>query len=130
MAPLPDPHAPKKRVLIVDDEPYIVLVLRSRLEHHGYETVEAFTGKEALEQARDTSPDLVLLDFFLPDIMGNKVLGAFRKDTALFKKPIIMMSAFHSREADLWKREGATDVLFKPIDTEELIGKIEKYLRD
>lgn len=119
----------RKRILIVDDEPYIVMVLRSRLEHHGYEIEEAFTGSEGYDRARKSPYDLMLLDFLLPDMLGNEVCRQIRKNERLKDLPIIMITAFADQRPDAFLEHGAADIIYKPIDDVELLTKIRKHMR-
>ncbi len=117
-----------KRILVVDDEPYMVLLMRGRLERLGYEVDEAFSAGEAYERARKTPYDLLLLDFFLPDERGDEVCRSLRRQLAYAKTPIIIITGFSSRDAEDFRANGATAVLFKPVTQEMLLEAIQKYL--
>ena len=117
-----------KRILIVDDEPYIVMMLRSRLEHLGYEIEEAFNGQEAYDRASKHSYDLMLLDFLMPDMGGHEVCRRIRRNDRLKNLPVIMITAFSTKSRASFQRGGANDVIFKPIDPEELRTKILQHI--
>ncbi len=117
----------KKRILIVDDEPQIVMLLKSRLERFGYEVEQAFTGQEARELLEQYAYDLVLLDFFLPDTLAGAEFCRLAR-ASHHDLPIIIITGFSSREVETFLAEGASDVLYKPIHQDELVEKVNKYL--
>ena len=117
-----------KRILIVDDEPHIVLLLRAYLERSGYEVEEAFSGNEAIERMTENVYDLVLLDFFLPDRIGVDICRNMRLHHKLKETPIIIVTGFSNREPADFLADGASDVLFKPVTQEDLIRKVQFYL--
>ncbi len=125
MSPGPDATAPQ--VLVVEDEPQVQRFLRAGLQNHGYRLLEARTGKEALLQAEQHVPDLVLLDLGLPDMDGLEVARSLRRWTQL---PILVLSA---RGQERMKVEaldaGADDYLTKPFGMEELLARIRVALR-
>jgi DNA-binding response OmpR family regulator len=118
----------RPRILLVDDEPGTVILLRSFLERSGYEVDEAFSGADVLERVRQKSYDLVLLDFLLPDMAGNEVARTLRDEAALRRIPIIIITAFSSRSRGTFIEEGARDVVFKPVHLEELLLKVRSVV--
>ncbi len=70
----------KKRILIIEDEREIAMIMRMRLEASGYDAVEAFDGQDGLHQAKSCSPDLILLDLILPKMAGTQVLEELKRD--------------------------------------------------
>lgn len=114
----------KKRILVVDDEPQMVLLLRSMLEKAGYEVGEAFSAADGTRMINEAAYDLVLLDFLLEDSLGESVLKTIRSTENLKKIPVIVITAFSSRGVNSFISRGATDVLFKPLLLEELLAKI------
>lgn len=118
----------RKRILVIDDEPYSVLLFRGRLELMGYEVHEAFNAEEAYEQLQKHTYDLLLLDFFLPDKRGDEICRSIRRKAAYEKTPIIIITGFSTREAKDFIASGATDVLFKPISHDSLVKAISKHL--
>ena len=116
------------RILVVDDDPKIRAVVRRGLAYEGYRVVEAASGEEGLERAREHLPDLVVLDVMLPGIDGLEVtrrLRSGRDDVA-----ILMLTArdeVKDRVAGL--ETGADDYLVKPFSFEELLARVHALLR-
>jgi two-component system KDP operon response regulator KdpE len=79
----------RRRILVVDDEERMVRFIRMNLEHDGFQVMEAFNGKQAIDKLRDT-PDLILLDVMMPDIDGFEVLETIREVSNV---PVIMLTA-------------------------------------
>jgi two-component system alkaline phosphatase synthesis response regulator PhoP len=115
------------RVLIVDDEPKIVQVIRDYLDQAGFETATAGDGDEALMRARTQRPDLVVLDLGLPGLDGLDVTRALRRDGSL---PIIILTA-RDDETDkvLGLELGADDYVTKPFSPRELVARVRAVLR-
>ncbi|BBI61536.1 hypothetical protein HSBAA_28420 [Vreelandella sulfidaeris] len=87
------------KVLVVDDEPNIVLSLEFLMEQAGFEVVTAEDGEQALARVKDAQPDLLLLDISLPGISGFDVLERLRSEEATAQLPIIMLTA-HGRDVE------------------------------
>ena len=118
----------KKTVLVVDDEPHIVLGLKDALEFEGFKVIGAYTGKEALVKARQERPHAVLLDLMLPDLNGYQVCEELRRTDAFV--PIIMLTA-RSQEADKIRGldVGADDYVTKPFSVGELVARLRALFR-
>lgn len=116
-----------KKVLVVDDEIKIVEVVKSYLEHSGYEVHEAYNGKQALELFDKISPSLVVLDLMLPDITGEEICRMLRKQSRV---PIIMLTA-KIEEEDILKGLdiGADDYVTKPFSPKQLVARVAAILR-
>lgn len=115
------------KILIVDDEKNIVDILRFNLQKEGFETVEAYDGKEAIEKALRAKPDIILLDVMLPVFDGFTVCRKLRER---IQTPIIMLTA-KEEEVDkiLGLEMGADDYVTKPFSPRELIARIKSNLR-
>lgn len=117
-----------KRILIVDDEPDIIKILTYRLKAKGYETFSAATGQEGVDEAHKQKPDLILLDFRLPDMEGPEIAKQIRTEEALKDTPIILITASIDNIEEKTKECGAFDYISKPINPEILYQKIEKHI--
>ena len=119
-----------KRVLVVDDDEAQVLALRHRLEKLGYEVFSAFSGSRAVAVARETVPDLVLLDLRLPDATGFEVCEDLADSPSTCGTPIIILSAMEGpdivRQA---RRVGCEFYVRKPYDPNVLLTLIEHALQ-
>lgn len=117
-----------KRILIIDDEPDIVLLLKSRLESHGFNVESAYSGEEGLEKIKDFNPDVILLDVIMPFMSGYTVCSHIKSDETL-NRPVIMLTSRH-REVDeqLGYLCKAESYIRKPHSGIKLIPEIERIL--
>jgi DNA-binding response OmpR family regulator len=114
-------------ILVVDDEPRIVQLVRDYLEHAGFTVLVASDGKEALRSARTGRPDLIVLDLGLPGLDGLDVARELRRDGEV---PIIMLTARTEESDKLVGLElGADDYLTKPFSPKELVARVRAVLR-
>ena len=116
-----------KRILVVDDEPQIVRVLRGYLEAAGFQVTVAYDGVEALAAYRHEAPDLIVLDLALPEMDGLDVARAVRREGDV---PIIMLTA-RVDEADrlIGLELGADDYVTKPFSPREVVARVRAVLR-
>lgn len=116
-----------KKIMIVDDEPKLCQMIQTYLEKEGYATVTAGNGSEALNLLRQSKPDLLLLDWMLPDKSGLDVLREIRTTSRL---PVIMLTA-KAEEVDklLGLEIGADDYITKPFSLRELTARVKALLR-
>jgi class 3 adenylate cyclase len=118
------------RILVVDDEPMNLDILRTRLGVHGYEILTATNGEEALEVATAQQPDLILLDIMMPKMDGIDVCRHLKADTSLPFTPIIMVTAkADSKDIVAGLEAGAEEYLTKPIDQAALVARVKSMLR-
>ncbi len=114
------------KVLIVDDEPAIVDLIKINLDLEGFDTCACYTGQQALIAAPIFNPDLIILDIMLPDISGYEVCKKLQK----LNIPIIMLTAKNDIKDKLYGLElGADDYITKPFDSRELTARIKTVLR-
>ena len=117
-----------KRILVVDDDPAILSVLRDLLEYSGYEVTTLSSGDQVFEEINKHMPDLILLDVMLAGMDGRDICRSLKETTETHNIPIILISATHNL-VDSLKQEGAPDdFLFKPLDIYVLLRKIEQQL--
>jgi len=116
-----------QKILVVDDEPKIVEVVKSYLENRGFAVVAAYSGQEALAKFETENPSLVILDLMLPDITGEEICQALRKKSRV---PIIMLTA-KVEEEDILRglNIGADDYVTKPFSPRQLVARVEAVLR-
>ena len=120
----------KAKIFIVEDEPSIVQLVKYNLEKQNIKVLVSNNGEEGLQEIKKTEPDLILLDWMLPDLSGIDICKALRKDTKFKNVPIIMLTA-RSQEEDkvLGLNVGADDYLPKPFSNLELIARVNALLR-
>jgi len=120
----------KETILIVDDEEDILELLRVNLKNEGYNILQTMTGEEAIKIAKNSSPDLVVLDLMLPGIDGLEVTKYLRKTEATEDIPIVMLTA-KGEESDIVTglELGANDYMSKPFSPRELTARIRAILR-
>lgn len=117
----------RHRILVVEDDPTLRLVLRDNLQSEGYEVDVAADGTRAISRARAAAPDLVVLDLTLPDLDGLELLPTLR---SLGQIPIIVLTARAERAEKLKGLNlGADDYMTKPFDPDELLARIRAVLR-
>jgi DNA-binding response OmpR family regulator len=119
----------KGRILIVEDEPHIVLSLEFLLGREGYETTSAADGEEGLALVKRLRPDVVLLDVMMPKRNGYEVCQAIRSDPDLRATPVIMLSA-KGQEVEILKglELGASAYVTKPFGNTEILDAIRAVL--
>lgn len=118
------------RILVVDDIPANVDILRARLEAHGYDIVTAGGGEEALAAVRDQLPDLIVLDVMMPKIDGIEVCRRLRADPSCPFIPIVLLTAKADPKDVVTALEaGGDEYLIKPVDQAALIARVKSMLR-
>ncbi len=118
-------------VLVVDDEPNILLSLEFLMQQAGFSVATAPDAEQALELIRQQCPDLLLLDISLPGMSGFDLLERLRADDATRSLPVVMLTA-HGREVEKEKGMalGANDYVTKPFSTRELVSRVQALLAD
>lgn len=119
----------KKRVLVVDDEPHIVKLVKLSLGDQNYDIVGVTSGKEAISYVKDSAPDILVLDLMMPGVNGYEVCQAVRENPKTKAIPIIILSAKSQMLDKLNAIDvGADDYMCKPFDPDELARRIKLNL--
>ncbi|NDC77289.1 MAG: DNA-binding response regulator [Chitinophagia bacterium] len=118
------------KVLVADDEPDILEIVRYNLEAEGYEVFTASNGEEALTRARALKPDLVILDVMMPHRTGMDVCRNLRSDAAFHNTLILMLTALNDELSQVRGLEyGADDYVSKPVSPRVLVSRVNALLR-
>ena len=117
-------------IVTVEDEKPLITLLKYNLEKEGYKVKNAETGQEALQLIKGTLPDLVVLDWMLPDFSGIEVCKQIKRDKKLKTIPVLMLTAKSEAEDKIIGFEnGVDDYLTKPFNNKELILRIKSLLK-
>lgn len=118
------------RILVVDDETYIVELVKFNLEKEGYKVLVAYDGLSALEIVKSELPDLIILDIMLPNMDGLEVCRTLKQSPDFHKIPIIMLTAKGDEfDTVLGLEMGADDYIKKPFSPREMIARVKARLR-
>ena len=120
----------QRKILVVDDERGIVSTLKILLESDNYKVLEAYTGDEAIRQARREVPDMILLDLMLPDMTGYEICNSLREDPLTRSIPIIMLTGLGETGRIAGLELGADDYITKPFDLNDLKMRIRNILQN
>jgi adenylate cyclase len=117
-----------KKILLVDDEPEFVDMIRMRLEANGYEVIVAHNGAEGLKKAAEENPNLILLDVMMPGMDGFRVLATLRQTVGTEYVPVVMLTA-RGESKSLFKAQdlGVVDYLIKPCDAKALMEVVKRH---
>src|SRR3989338_426953 len=117
-----------KKILLIDDEPDFIKMLKTRLEAGGFDVITASDGEIGLQKWEQEVPDLIILDITMPNMDGYTFIQESKQKKNLKKIPIIILT---SREGmkDLFMWEGAQDYFVKPVDDKKLFVRISQLLR-
>ncbi len=122
-----------KKILIVDDEPDVVMYLSTFLEENGFEALEAKDGIECLEKAKAEQPDLITLDITMPEESGVKAFRKLQDDEKTKNIPIIIVTGVDSEFKDFISSRKQvhppTGYFEKPIDRDEFLDKVKEILK-
>jgi len=122
------PTSSRHRILVVDDERSIVDAVATALRYEGYDVVEAFSGRDALEEVALNEPDLVVLDWMLPDVEGIEV-GRRIRDRG-FKSAVLFLTAKDATDNKVEAlRAGGDDYVTKPFSLAEVVARVQAILR-
>lgn len=118
-----------KKILIIDDEIDVMKMLVYRLKVKGFEIYTAVNGEDGFSLARKKLPDLIVLDYRLPDMLAVEVSQRLKQDESLKQIPIILITASVDGIELKAKECQAVDFIAKPIEPQDLYEKVEKYVR-
>ena len=120
-----------KRILVVDDEPGIVEIVRVNLECEGYAICKAFDGQEGWRKVRSEKPDLVIVDIMMPKMNGLELLERIKADPHICGVPVIMLTV-RAEDMDVIQalEKGAVEYLTKPFDPIDLVRTVKKILEE
>ncbi len=119
--------APRRKILVVDDEVKICKMLKAFLESEGYDVVTAGDGQMAIQKYDEEKPDIVITDLLLPKVHGFEICHRIKEKSAI---PVILMTAVYTQTKYKieGKGHGADDYIIKPFNPEELLSKVTKLL--
>jgi DNA-binding response OmpR family regulator len=118
------------RVLVVDDEPDLVVLLEEHLTHEGYDVVTATSGMQAIAKAREEKPNIILLDVMMPGVSGFDVCNILQDFPETANIPIIFLTAVAEiKRKVMGLNLGADDYITKPFDLHELAARVRAALR-
>jgi cyclic di-GMP phosphodiesterase len=121
---------PPARVLVVDDEPQILMLLQRMLAHDGHEVMAAADVAQASRIIQETPPDVIVCDVVLPDSDGITLCLSVKQNAATRLTPVVLMTALDDAQVRLRGLEaGADDFLSKPLDTRELVARVRSLAR-
>ncbi len=118
----------KRKILIVDDEPDVLLLLGERLSKAGYDVIKASSGKEAIEIAAKKSPHLIILDIAMPGMDGSEVASHLRVDPKTKDIPILFLTCLFTKQEEkvCGHLLGQNFFIAKPYEVSELLTEIDK----
>ncbi len=119
----------KKKILVVEDEPQMLDMIKIRLEAAGYKVFTALDGDEGLKRAKEEKPDLIILDIMMPKKDGYTFVKEAKTEESLKGIPIIVLTAKTGMK-DLFGIEGIKDYILKPFESQDLLDKINSYLKE
>jgi len=118
------------RIFIIEDEPSIIQLVQHNLEKNGFIVSSSLNGNDGLKELKKFQPDLLLLDWMLPDLSGVEICKSIRKDNSFKSLPVIMLTAKGEEEDKIKGLDsGVDDYLTKPFSFNELMARIKAVLR-
>ena len=118
-----------KKLLLIDDDPNLILLVKDYLEFRGYNVVTAENGREALEILDDNVPDMIICDVMMPEMDGYSLVKHIREEPATNRIPVLFLSAKgQSQDRVKGLNEGADVYMVKPFEPEELVAQVESSL--
>jgi DNA-binding NarL/FixJ family response regulator len=119
-----------KKLLLIDDDPNLILLVKDYLEFRGYHVISAENGREALEILREEKPDMIICDVMMPEVDGYSLVQQIRESPQTSSIPVMLLSA-KSQSQDRVKglNIGADVYMVKPFEPEELVAQVESTLK-
>ena len=119
------------RILIVDDSPTEVHVLKTMLEKHGHEVDSVDNAEAGIARAKESMPDVILMDIVMPGMNGFQATRAINREPATQSIPVIIVTTKDQETDRVWGlRQGAKDYITKPVEEDDLIQKISNVLAE
>ncbi|NDJ15806.1 response regulator transcription factor [Myxacorys almedinensis] len=119
-----------RRLLLIDDDPNLILLVKDYLEFRGYEVVTAENGREALEVLEGETPDMIICDVMMPEMDGYELVRTIRQDPKTSWIPVLFLSAKgQSQDRVKGLNIGADVYMVKPFEPEELVAQVESSLK-
>ena len=120
----------RKKIMVVDDEESLLILVSNLLETHGFDVITAKNGEECLSALKTEKPDLILLDIMMPGMTGIETAEAIRSDPKTRKIKIVFLTVIESREikSEKFRKINAVDYITKPFDNKYLVAKIGEIL--
>lgn len=119
------------KILIVDDSPTEIHLLKTLLERHGYQVLEATSGDQGVALTTSTLPDLVLMDIVMPGLNGFQATRQISRNARTAHIPVVIVTSKNQETDRVWgERQGARGYLVKPIQESVLLGTIEDLLAE
>jgi twitching motility two-component system response regulator PilH len=118
-------------IMIVDDSPTEVHVMKTALEKHGFQTMSAADGTECLTLVKEVQPDLIFMDVVMPGLNGFQATRTLSRDPKTKSIPVVMVTTKDQESDRIWgMRQGAVDYLVKPVDASDLVRKANEVLKE
>jgi DNA-binding response OmpR family regulator len=117
-----------KKILVIDDEPDVIHMIKARLEKNQFTVVTASDGVEGLQKVDDESPDLIVLDVMMPKMDGYTFIKQLKVKQQSNLTPVIVLTA-KGQLKDMFEMEGVSDYLTKPFQGHELLDKINLHVK-
>ncbi|MDH5442886.1 MAG: response regulator [Hadesarchaea archaeon] len=119
------------KIMIVDDEPNICEAVKITLEAEGFKVLTALSGQECLDKLKNESVDLILMDFFMPEMNGRELCARIRKDPRLVSLPVVFLTVaqFGGIGKEKLRKLNIADYIAKPFDNEDLVKTVKKICR-
>lgn len=120
-----------KKILIIEDSPTIVSLLRNRIEDSGYETIAANDGESGLQMIKEKMPDLIILDVKMPGMDGFEVCRIVKGDPNIKDIPIVFVTASAQKsDIEKYREVGGSGYITKPYEGKALVDEIKKVLKE